>query len=266
MSDPGVVLSKVKTSRRAWSTGWRSRNPTANSLDKVHLVAHSGLGRPWTVRSNRSWGRSHETKAPFWSPDLLPTRSHCLGRTEANTKAWVFEINQHGDRRQDSQSAFLTQGSEQNERNYKNFKLGSWLSPISPYKPLVLLEAMFSLLKEKFPSLCKGLWGRHFSSLISADWRFLVLGSSWRHRFPSCKHAMLFCKMTPGFLTQQPALRKQTWFKQINILGDVSFLFLYLSLAPSCFVMSHKMTSKRSKVFKKAKIFAHVLPIYWLPV
>ena len=75
---------------------------------------------------------------------------------------------------------------------------------------------------------------------------------------------MLFCKMTPGSISQQPALRKQNWFKLLNILGDVSFLFFDLSSAPSCFVTSHKMTSKRSKIKKKkkAKIFFHVLPIY----
>ena len=34
---------------------------------------------------------------------------------------------------------------------------------------------------------------------------------------------------------------------------DVSFLFLDLSSAPSCLVTSHKMTSKRSKIFLKSQ-------------
>ena len=61
-----------------------------------------------------------------------------------------------------------------------------WLVLKSPYE---LPEARFSLLKDL--SLCKGLWWQHFYSLSSIDWRFLVLGSSWRHGFLSGTRTVL---------------------------------------------------------------------------
>ena len=102
-----------------------------------------------------------------------PLQYSCL-ENRVDRRAWWVAV--HGVAQSQTRLKWLSNSSSRGISNLE----ADWLVLNSPYE---LLEARFSLLKDL--SLCKGLWWQHFYSLSSVDWRFLVLGSSWRHGFLS---------------------------------------------------------------------------------
>lgn len=120
-------------------------------------------------------------------------RSQYHGTGFGEKKELYCKMDQQGDRRQGSnlsQSRVMTKEFGE----FQTWKLisSSW---ISPWRLFVLLEARFSPLKDF--SLPSGLWWQHFYSLKSADWRFLVPGSCWRHRLHFA-HVQCCHSLSPG--------------------------------------------------------------------
>ena len=185
-------------------------------MGKRKSILSSGNDLKWDSSSSRS--REPQHRRPTSEPTvLLLSKGPDNGTSFWEKKVLCCEVDQQEDRRQASQICLWDPGIKVDLKGLGELQtwklIGS--SPISLYKLLGLLEAKFSLLKGLL--LHKGLWGQHYYSLSSRDWRFLAQGHLEDQSFHPAHAQCCLYKIPAGLINQQAALRKQTQFKLVSI-------------------------------------------------